>query len=428
MVIMLETAPSDLSQKIKTYLQKHLPGYLALLEQMVAINSFTSNPAGVNELGEFTAQEFAALGFMAETIQSVDPLYGKHLILTRSGRSTDSNPAPKIGLVSHLDTVFPADEELRNDFIWRVDGDRIYGPGVVDIKGGTVMIFMILSALQAIVPDIYEAVTWVVLLDASEETDGQDFGTLCVQRLGPAALACLIFEPGRWSDYQRPHIVVARKGMAIYRIEVEGKAAHAGSAHEQGANAILQMADVIKLVCQMTDYQQDLTYNVGTVVGGTVINRVPHFASASVEMRAFSLETYEKGITQILALNDISTVSTAKGDYACHVKSLVLNKVLPWPRNEETEKLLATWCDTANALGLEVVAEERAGLSDGNYFWDALPTLDGLGPAGENAHCSERSADGSKDQEYVLCSTFVPKAVLNTMAILRLVNRSVIQE
>jgi glutamate carboxypeptidase len=282
------------------------------------------------------------------------------------------------------------------------------------------MILMILSAIQALAPDLFDAVTWVVLVDATEETGGQDFGWICVQRLAGDVLGCLVFEPGNWSG-NRPHVVVARKGMAVYRIEVEGKAAHAGSAHPQGANAVLQMADVITRVCRMTDYARDLTFNVGTVSGGTVINRVPHFASASVEMRAFQMDVFEDGIANMLNLNDLTTVSTANGDFSCHVRTKVLHRVLPWPRNGGTDGLFSVWRDTAESLGYEAVPEERAGLSDGNYFWNELPTLDGLGPAGGNAHCSERSSDGSKDQEYVLASTFVPKAHLNTMAILCLV-------
>ena len=394
---------------------------MVMLEQMVAINSFTANPAGVNGLGDVTARDFAALGFVAESIQSENALYGKHLVLTRNGRSSNTHQPAKIGLVSHLDTVFPEAEELRNDFHWRIEEDRIYGPGVVDIKGGTIMIYMILSTLHAVAPKIFESVTWIVLLDASEETGGEDFGRLCVDRLGDDPLACLIFEPGNNSG-NRPHLVVARKGMVVYRVEVEGKAAHAGSSHEKGANAVLQMADVIQRVSQMTDYKRDLTFNVGTVAGGTVINRVPHFASASIEMRAFAMDVYEEGIAKMLDLNNLSTVSTAAGDYACRVKTMVLYKVLPWPRNEGSDYLFAVWQKTAQFLGLEAVAEERAGLSDGNYFWDALPTLDGLGPAGGNAHCSERSSDGSKEQEYALLSSFVPKAHLNTMAILRLIS------
>jgi glutamate carboxypeptidase len=153
-----------------------------------------------------------------------------------------------------------------------------------------------------------------------------------------------------------------------------------------------------------------------------VINRVPHFASASIEMRAFSLEAYEKGIAEMLALNDLSTISTANGDYRCRVRTMILNQVLPWQRNESTDELFDVWQSTAHVLGFEIKAEARAGLSDGNYFWDSLPTLDGLGPAGGNAHCSERSADGSKDQEFVNISSFVPKAHLNAMAILELIN------
>lgn len=412
---------AQFSERIRSYLHQNMPDYLAMLQQMVAVNSFTANPAGVNELGQITAGIFAALGFEAETVQSVDPLYGKHLILTRHGRADDGRTVPKIGLVSHLDTVFPADEELRNDFHWRIEDDRIYGPGVVDIKGGTVMIYMILAALQTFAPMEFESVTWIVLLDATEETGGHDFSRLCVQRLAGDLLGCLVFEPGNWSG-NLPRLVVARKGMVIYRIEVEGKAAHAGSAHAKGANAVLQMADVITRICRMTDYDRDLTFNVGTVAGGTVINRVPHFAAASVEMRAFQMDIYEEGIADMLALNDLSTVSTVKGDFSCRVKTKVLNQVLPWPRNHETDRLFALWNETAVSLGYSTVPEERAGLSDGNYFWSELPTLDGLGPAGGNAHCSERSLDGSKEQEYVLASSFVPKAHLNTLAIFRLLN------
>ncbi|HMQ56322.1 MAG TPA: hypothetical protein PKD98_29850, partial [Anaerolineae bacterium] len=82
---------------------------------------------------------------------------------------------------------------------------------------------------------------------------------------------------------------------------------------------------------------------------------------------------------------------------------------------------LAVWQEAAESLGLRVEPERRGGLSDGNHIWRQIPTLDGLGPAGGNAHCSERSADGSKDQEYVLVSSFVPKALLNIVAILRLI-------
>lgn len=412
----------DVQAQLAAYLAQQHPFHLDLLRQMVAINSFTANPPGVNRLGEMTAAAFAGLGFTAESVQATDYMYGRHLILTRPGRSPNGRAAPKIGLISHLDTVYTEAEERENDFAWRVDGARIYGPGTYDIKGGTVMIYMMLAALQRVLPAVYDSVTWVILLNAAEESLVPDFGRLCLERLGQDALAALVFEGGTHEeeDPARHRFVVARKGMARYRVVTEGRGAHAGSSHAEGANAILQMADVIRQIAGFTDYARALTFNVGTVAGGTVINRVPHFASAFVEMRAFSPAVFDDGLHHILALNQISTVHSPANGYACRVQVEVLSQCAPWPRNELTDRLLALWQASGATLGLEVRAEERGGLSDGNWTWQHVPTLDGLGPSGGNAHCSERSADGSKEQEYVLPASFVPKALLNLTAVLRL--------
>ena len=105
----------------------------------------------------------------------------------------------------------------------------------------------------------------------------------------------------------------------------------------------------------------------------------------------------------------------------CAVAVNLYRKTPPWGRNDATDGLYAIWRQAGAELGFTVLPEERGGLSDGNHFWQRIPTLDGLGPSGGNAHCSERSEDGSKDQEYVLVSSFVPKATLNTMALLHLI-------
>jgi glutamate carboxypeptidase len=403
------------SQKIQTYLESNLAIYLDLLRQMVEINSFTANPDGVNALGELTARIFAKLGFSAETIQSTNPDFGRHLVLTKPGSSER-----KIGLVSHLDTVFPPDEEIQNNFTWRQEGNRIYGPGTVDIKGGTIVIYMLLAALQKFAPEIFQKTTWVVLLNASEERGGFDFGQLCVERLGQDALAALIFEGGRLVD-NRYSIVAARKGIALYGVTVNGKAAHAGNGHSQGTNAIVQIADTIRQTAALTDYERNLTFNVGVVSGGTVSNRIPHYAEASVEMRAFDVDIFEEGIAGILALNGQSSVHSVDGDDPCQVKVELRGRVEPWAPNPATDRLLRIWQETAELLGMVVEREERGGLSDGNFFWQQVPSLDGLGPSGGNAHCSERSEDGRKDQEYIEIPSMVPKALLNAMAILRLV-------
>ena len=139
--------PASLTQ----FLEAQFPAALEMLRQMVGINSFTLNRAGLKQLGHFTADAFAPLGFTAEFVPSTNPKFGEHLVLTRRGHGPKN-----LALISHLDTVFPPEEEARNDFRWQVEGDRIFGPGTQDIKGGTVMIWLVLKALQAHAPKAFE--------------------------------------------------------------------------------------------------------------------------------------------------------------------------------------------------------------------------------------------------------------------------------
>lgn len=411
-------------EKAKAYLEEQLPDFLDLLQEMVSINSFTANPQGVNQLGDLTADAFDRLGFRSEFIQAADFIYGKHLIMARPGQSLNQKPAPVIGLISHLDTVYPEAEERDNDFHWRVSGKRIYGPGVYDIKGGTIMILMMLATLKAEAPEFFDTVSWIVLLNAAEESLVPDFGWVCQDRLNGNVLAALVFEGGDIEGAQTDayRFVVARKGMARYHIAVEGKAAHAGTSHEHGASAILQLADVIQRVAEFTDYQQAITFNVGTIAGGTVINRVPHQASAFVEMRAFSPTVFTTGIDKMAALNEFSSVQSANGGFPCRVHVDMLGRWEPWAPNDGSNELLQLWRESGQMLGLSIEPQERGGLSDGNWTWQQVPTIDGLGPAGGNAHCSQREEDGSKDQEYILPDSYVPKALLNLSSVIALVD------
>jgi glutamate carboxypeptidase len=405
----------ETAETMRSFLEKGMPRYMDILRDMVGINSFTLNPDGVNRLADFTVGVFRDLGFADERVQSVNPSYGKHLVLSRTGKSPIV-----IGCVSHLDTVFSPEEEERNSFRWRIDGDRIYGPGTEDIKGGTVVMLMTLEALKHAAPEAFDSVNWSLLMDASEETESVDFGNLCRERLGADALGCLIFEAGRIRD-NIFSVVTSRKGRAELRITAEGKGAHSGVSHKKGASAIAQLADVIGRIEAITDYKHELTVNVGRIAGGSQINRVPHFAEAHAEMRAFSPAVFDKALEQILSLDGYSSVKSADGGFACRTAVELVRKVPAWPDNPASEKLHSFWESAGKMLGVTVNLEKRGGLSDGNYFWDYMPTIDGLGPAGGNPHCSEHSDDGAKEQEYAVKSSFVPKAVLNAMAILGMI-------
>jgi len=400
--------------KISDYIDSQLPDALEMLRVMVGINSFTSNPQGVNRLARYTAECFAPLGFRAEYVPSINPAWGEHLVLSRPGRSERS-----IAMISHLDTVFPAEEEERNNFHWQVEGDRIFGPGTQDIKGGTVMMWQVLSALQACSPGVYNAIHWRLFLNSSEETYSPDFGDVCRSRFGSHCLAALVFEGEGRSDGERK-LVIARKGRATWRVRVRGRAAHAGGGHPRGANALVQLGQTLNRVAELTDYSRGLTFNVGVARGGTVLNRVPHEAVAEGELRAFDPGSYEAGKRALLALAGQGAVRSLADQYACEVVCEILTESRPWPRNAGTDHLYGIWKEAANELDSPTGGEERGGLSDGNLTWDAVPTIDGLGPWGDNDHCSERSADGSKVPEFVEVPSIVPKAILNTHAIIRL--------
>jgi glutamate carboxypeptidase len=137
-------------------------------------------------------------------------------------------------------------------------------------------------------------------------------------------------------------------------------------------------------------------------------------------MRTFNLDIYNQGIVDLLALQDNSTVRSVDG-FPCTIEIEISSKMNPWPPNSQTDNLFTFWEQTAEKIGYKVNREARGGLSDGNHIWNTIPTIDGLGPMGANGHCSERSEDGSKDQEYANKSSFVPKTVLNFFAIRELI-------
>jgi glutamate carboxypeptidase len=402
---MQETGP------LNEFLRSQMPAALEMLRQMVGINSFTGNRDGVNQLSRFTAECFAPLGFTAEYIPSTNKEWGDHLVLARRGRSGRS-----IALVSHLDTVFPPEEEARNNFRWQVEGGRIFGPGTHDIKGGTMMMWLLLVALRSQAPKLFEDITWKLIWNSSEECFSPDFSDVCRAQFDGGTLAALIFESeGRAG--KTSNMVVARKGRGTWRVTVGGRASHAGGKHGHGANAIVQLGQTVQRIAALTDYARGLTVNVATICGGTVLNRVPHEAVAEGEFRTFTSEAFAHAKAELLALAGRGDVRSPADGYACEVKIEVLTECRPWPRNPGTDGLYELWKQAADELGLAVNCEERGGLSDGNLIWDAVPTLDGLGPWGDNDHCSERSADGAKLPEFVDASTFVPKARLNFTAI-----------
>jgi glutamate carboxypeptidase len=398
---------------LRACLARDLPAALALLREWVGINSFTHHRDGVNALGRATAAAFAPLGFAAEFVPCADPLCGDHLFLRRPGRTRTT-----LLCVSHLDTVFPPAEEIRNNFHWREAEDRIYGPGTVDIKGATMLLWLQLRALRAVAPELLDHFTWVLALNSAEETLGDDFAQSALARFGDRAAAALVYESGavRDNDY---NLVVARKGRAQFRVAVSGRGAHAGSRHADGANAIAELARHIPFLEALTNPVRERTANVGLIRGGEALNRVPHEAEVQGELRAYDPAALAEAEAAILALAGPGAIAAEADGFRCRVSCEITGDTPAWPDNPGTQRLFDLYARAAAKLGVRVQPERRGGLSDANYFYAHLPTLDGLGPFGGNAHASEWSDDpaGPKRPEYLDPASLIPKAVLNLYAV-----------
>ncbi|HET6408735.1 MAG TPA: M20/M25/M40 family metallo-hydrolase [Chthoniobacteraceae bacterium] len=389
------------------------PETKGFLRELVEINSFSTNVRGVNRMGRRVAAQFRPMGFEAFFVPHGSADFGSHLVL----KGPPAAGCATVGLIAHLDTVFSTKEETQNGFRWREEGSRIHGPGTNDMKGGIAMIFLVLSTLRAHLPKRFSSTNWVILCNACEETDSEDFGVVCRTHLPADTKACLIFEADG-GNAEKFSLVTARKGRATFQLEVHGRGAHAGSQHARGANAIVQIGRVIEKMESRTNYERGLTVNVGTISGGVVMNRVPEVASAELEIRASSVEVFEEERKFLLSLNGYGDLSSRGSEtHRCRIRVSQTDETSPWPRNAASENLFSLWKSAGRQMSRQVVAESRGGLSDGNVLWSHFPTLDGLGPEGDHAHCSENDPVEDKEQEFVETASFTAKAVLNIIAL-----------
>lgn len=393
---------------------RHLPSALTWLRRMVDCNSFTANASGVDAVGRLTADCFADLDFTPEFVPSLHPDHGHHLFLHRP--ATEPAPGQKpILFVTHLDTVFPPDEESRNHFYWHEspEEDCIHGPGVVDNKGGTIMIWLILQILRDVAPQFLAQNHLIIAANAAEEVIGSDFAQRTAERCPEGARAVLVFEGGPIEDSIRHHLVIARKGRLEMRIDCYGKGAHAGSNLHHGINAIVELSQKIPQITALNDPSQNLTLNIANIHGGTVLNRVPHHARVEFEVRAYD---------PIILTQAEATLHSLSGPTpgGALIEVTTFGRTRAWPGGPETNTLAALWETAAKQCGLETLPTTRGGLSDANYLCALGPTLDGLGPFGDHAHCSETDPASGKRPEFVHPSSFIPKATLNALALLQM--------
>jgi glutamate carboxypeptidase len=287
-----------------------------------------------------------------------------------------------IVLLCHHDTVWPEGTIGRLPF--RVQGDRVTGPGSYDMKAGIVEAAF---ALRAAKP-----VRSVVVLSTSDEEIGSTSSRNLIEENARAATAVLVLEPAATGGA----IKTARKGIADFLLEVDGRAAHAGVEPEKGISAIEELAHQVLALKALADVENGTTINIGVVSGGTRPNVVPAQAHAEIDVRFSRASEADRVVASIQQLRP--SLPGAR---------LRITGGVDRPPMERTAKI-ARLADLAKRIagevGFPLSETSTGGASDGNFTAAlGVPTLDGLGPDGGGAHA---------DSEHLLITSWLQRTEL----------------
>jgi glutamate carboxypeptidase len=342
----------------------------SILKLLVETESPSHDKAAVDRVGAIIRGEARRLGAQVESLPNEEA--GDHVLCRfPSSRGIGDGGEGGFLLLCHMDTVFPLG--TLDQIPYREAEGKIFGPGTLDMKAGIVIALAAIEEAQT--PGLNRPVT---LLCTSDEEIGSLTSRQHIERLAKESALVLVLEPGLVDG----SLKTWRKGVGEFRVKTKGRAAHAGVDHQQGRNAIEEMAHQVIAIQKLTDYSKQTTLNVGVIKGGTVSNVVPEHAEVQVDVRVMQpgewqrLESQMKRLTPVLE----GTSLEIAGD---------LNRP-PMPFDGTMKATFEKAKSIAAQAGMELTAGGTGGASDANFVAPlGIPVLDGMGAVGEGAH-SER--------------------------------------
>ncbi len=339
---------------------------LAGIRSWVEIESPSTDAEAVNRMADLVQGELDGIGLDTERVPGRDG-FGDHL-LARTPWQTNE---PGIMVLGHLDTVWSLGTLAARPF--RVEDGKAYGPGIYDMKGGA---YLICEAIRTIMETEERPPLPITVLFVSDEEVGSPTSREVIEAEAKRSKYVIVNEPAR-----PPHgaAVTTRSGWGRFRIQVRGRAAHAGSDHQLGRSAIAELARLIVKIEGMTDYERGVTFNVGTVQGGTRPNVVPEEAEADVDLRFANpdeADSLEQAVLGLEPEGEDIEIEVFGG----------INRP-PFERSEAGMALFERAKAVAADAGVDLKETWAGGVSDGNFAAAlGVPTLDGLGVVGAGAH------------------------------------------
>lgn len=343
--------------------------FLSFLKTLVEINTFSKNPIGINQAQAIIKKELEACG-LSVTLKCL-PGEGNHLIAqTALAGSND------IILSGHIDTVHELDSDFKS---FSCDDVFAYGPGVLDMKCGVSMIVWLIKALHR--ENLLKDLPLTVIISSDEEL-GAPYSRELIKEHSTHAQAALVFEWGRDND----GLIVQRRGMKMYSLTSRGISAHAGNAHQSGVNAITSIAHAVLELEKLTQYEKNITCNIGHIQGGSAVNVIPDLAVLQFEVRAPSVNDFVDIDNFITAL--VKELSKNGAILEVELRSEI-------PPMEVSKKSLALAESIAShskayELSFHAIDTPLGGASNANDFASfGVATIDGLGPTGMHAHSAK---------------------------------------
>ena len=379
-----------MKEDVFAYIDDHKAQMMDLWQDLVNQDSTASYREGVDLVAKRVFKELEEAGASTRWDEE-----GKALIAEIPGDSR----APVL-LLGHMDTVFPVGEAARRPFT--VEGSRVTGPGALDMKGG---VAVMLSALKALHSAGFSGRPLNLILVSDEEiAHNGSKATVMLQREARGCAACFNCETG----YEDNSLVIGRKGGVVFKAAVHGIAAHAGNNPRQGRSAIWEMAKKIDDIQNMTDRDKGITFNVGTIKGGTVSNAIPDYCEVEGDIRFQDPDISPLVKEELLKVLNHTYIEGTKTELLLYHEGM-----LPMKMTEENRKLFEFVKKTGEENGIPVSEGKLVGGgSDSGYVvYAGVPTVCAMGVKGRFNHTRD---------EYALKDSLFERAKLLGAVILKM--------
>lgn len=356
------------------------------LRRLVDISSPSGDIDGAEGVLALCA-EFLPFGATVERLPCSTESCAPDMLATVTGTGTH-----RILLLGHIDTVFSHVQHLA----LRDEGERLYGSGTSDMKGGVVVSLAVMRAL-ATAPERFAELALLLVND--EEWRMVPFRH--VERFAGFD-ACLCFEAGERTPEDEEGVIVTRKGAGTLRVHAHGRAAHSGSAPQNGRNALLGLAHAAITVAALNDPHGPgrLTVVPTVVQSGRATNVVPASGELVVDLRSHDTEDFQRVLEAVRSQIQDVTLEPR------------IERV--WPAMDSAAATAGVLKRASSLLGRPIVARARGGASDASHYAALVPvTIDGLGPRGGGAHTPEEFVYADALRERTAVALAVAEAVLS---------------